>query len=92
MIHPNAIAIGAIRAAYENHIAIPDTLGITGIDNTFLSEFLTPNLTTVDVPKADLCRLAVHMLSDQLENNCNKQIRLDVPFDLKIRESCSAKQ
>lgn len=87
----DTIAAGAIRACFESGIHVPKDIAIAGIDNINISEYLCPALTTIDIPKDDLSRLAMNMLIDQIENNRNKQIRLDVPFDLKIRESCGAK-
>lgn len=84
----DSIAIGVIHAANEHNINIPKDVAIAGIDNLNLSQYLSPPLTTVDVPKAELSRLAINMLLDKISNNREKNIRLDIPGELIIRASC----
>lgn len=84
----DSTAIGVMRAAAEHEIKIPDDIAIAGIDNIQQSQFLVPSLTTVNVPKSELSRLAVNMLLDKIQNKRQKNIRLDIPHDLIIRESC----
>ncbi len=84
----DSCAVGALRAAHENGIAIPKDIAIAGVDNLMLSDFTSPKLTTVDVPKSELVRLAINMLIDRIKNNREKNIRLDIPSELIIRESC----
>ena len=41
------VAIGAIRAIKEMHLNIPEDISIVCFDNYFISESITPRLTTV---------------------------------------------
>ena len=41
------VAIGAIRAIKEMHLNIPEDISIVCFDNSFISESMTPHLTTV---------------------------------------------
>ena len=41
------VAIGAIRAIKEMHLNIPEDISIVCFDNSFISESITPRLTTV---------------------------------------------
>ena len=41
------VAIGAIRAIREMHLSIPEDISIVCFDNSFISESITPMLTTV---------------------------------------------
>lgn len=84
----DSIAIGVMRAAYERNVSIPADIAVAGIDNIEISQFLIPSLTTVNVPKLELCRLSVNMLIDKIENRRDKNVRLDIPSDLIVRESC----
>lgn len=84
----DSIALGVIRAAHEHHILIPNDVAIASIDNILMAEYCVPNLTTIDVSKQELSRLTVNMLVDKIENCREKNVRLDVPFELIIRESC----
>lgn len=56
------IAAGAMKALKESGYKIPEDVGIIGFDNTTLCELLEPPLTTVNVPRQALARVAVERL------------------------------
>lgn len=76
----------------EHGIRVPDDLAIASIDNINVGQFLTPSLTTIDVSKIELARLSINMLMDKIDNRRDKNIRLDIPHELIIRESCGYKK
>ncbi len=82
------IACGVLRAAQEFGIRVPQDIAIASVDNIDISQYLAPSLTTIDVSKNDLARLSINMLIDRMTNLRSKNIRLDVPHELVIRESC----
>lgn len=86
----DAVAIGAIRAANELGIVIPDQLSIIGIDDIEMASFMTPPLTTIKVPKEELGRFAVKTLIDRIEGYHKLPIRIDLPYELIERKSCKA--
>lgn len=55
-------AIGLMSALRERGVAVPNDISVVGIDDIAMSAMLHPSLTTVDVPKADLGRVAVDLL------------------------------
>ena len=61
---------------------------IIAIDNIKASESTTPMLTTIDIPKQQMCHLAIELLSDRLSNGHTDNVRLELPFKLIVRESC----
>ncbi len=82
------IAIGVIRAAKENNVSIPKDIAIVGMDNIKMAQYLTPSLTTINVPKKDLSSLAIKMLIDRIEGKSSSVSIVEMPFDIIIRESC----
>jgi len=50
--------------------------------------YLKPALTTIDVPKRELGRLAVKVLMDRLESRRTYCMKVDIPFNLVVRDSC----
>lgn len=84
----DSAALGAIRAAYENKLVVPNDVAIASIDNIRSSQYSTPSITTINVPKADLSRLAVNTLVGKIQNPDQIPTKLTLPFDLIIRESC----
>lgn len=55
-------AAGAIRAAWDAHLRVPDDIAIAGFDNLLYSSMLTPPLTSVEHHAPQRARLAVDML------------------------------
>ena len=55
-------AIGVMRKAYEENIAIPEDLSVVGFDDIHLAQFVHPPLTTVQMSQAELARLAFSAL------------------------------
>ncbi len=85
-------AIGAMKAILEKGIRIPEDVSIVGFDNIETSTYVNPPLTTVDVPKEELGRMAVRILIDRIENGREYPVRVDIPYELVIRNSCSKKR
>ena len=60
------IAIRSIRAAHLAGLRVPQDISITGFDGIALGEDLTPVLSTVTQPNADIGRCAVELLVQAL--------------------------
>jgi len=61
----DAVAMGVCRGLQTRRIRIPRDISVVGFDNTYFSCFLNPPLTTVDVPRIELSRLAISALMGQ---------------------------
>lgn len=86
----DSVAIGAMKAIHEIGLKIPDDIALIGIDDIEMSAFVRPALTTVHVPKIELGRFAAKVLIDRIEGGHQLPVRVDLPFELKIRESCGS--
>lgn len=62
------MAVGAMGAAFEKGLKIPDDLSIIGYDDLNISRMIYPPLTTVHQPLADMGRLATEKLIALIEN------------------------
>ncbi|GAB1484856.1 substrate-binding domain-containing protein [Treponema sp.] len=63
------IACGCLRALNEAGIRVPEQLSLTGFDDLPLSSVVDPPLTTIQVSKAQIGRMAVRLLTDRLRGN-----------------------
>ena len=61
------IAIGALLVCREQGIAVPQHLSVIGFDDIMVASYVTPALTTVRQPKAELGRIAMRTLLDLLD-------------------------
>jgi DNA-binding LacI/PurR family transcriptional regulator len=81
-------AMGALCAARDANIRIPNDISICGFDNVSLSSYTTPPLTTVDQPKLEQGRQAARFLLDRMEGRFEGERRdLNFPCQLIIRQS-----
>jgi LacI family transcriptional regulator len=55
-------AIGVMRHAHEAGLKVPEDLSVIGFDNIWLSDFLIPPLTTVQMSQTELAEVAFHAL------------------------------
>ena len=79
------MAAGAMLALHRARLEIPNTISVTGFDDTPMSEIVWPPLTTIRQPIKELTERAVHLL---VENISDDSPRFDgLPFELIVRES-----
>lgn len=88
----DAMAIGALRAARERKLRVPEDLAVVGMDDIELAAYTEPPLTTVRVPKEEMGRIAAERLIALIEGAGGEPSIVSVPGELVVRESCGAKQ
>lgn len=69
------VALGVYRGLQAAGLRIPQDISVVGFDNTFLCEFLNPPLTTVNIPREELSRIAVDLLLAAVEDKAPGQER-----------------
>lgn len=83
-------AFGAMDAIKDAGLRIPNDISVVGIDDVRDSGYSTPPLTTFSVPKYDLGRMAVHILSDLINGKNIPPSRTVLLGRLIERQSASA--
>ncbi len=81
------MAIGAMRAAADRGLRVPDDLSLVGADDIPAASYLVPRLTTATKEASLLGREAVHMVLARLKNPALPIQRVHVPARFVIRES-----
>jgi LacI family transcriptional regulator len=81
-------AFGAMDAAREYDLHIPDDISIIGFDDIPQASFVYPKLTTVRQPLEQMGRVAVKLLLEQIENQSHSPQRVALATQLVIRDSC----
>ena len=61
-------AYGVVKAFKEKGIKVPEDISIIGYDNLYTTEFLEPNLTTIDQDNKKIAKEATNLLIDIIEN------------------------
>jgi DNA-binding LacI/PurR family transcriptional regulator len=83
----NTIAIGALLALQERCVAIPDTMALVSFGNTEWSVLVTPALTVITQPTAELGREAGRMLLACVAGKPPVQQHLSLEPELIVRGS-----
>jgi LacI family transcriptional regulator len=81
-------AFGAMDAAREYGLRIPDDISIIGFDDIPQASFVYPKLTTVRQPLEQMGQTAVKMLLQQIEDQSRPPQRIALKTQLIIRDSC----
>lgn len=81
------MAIGALRAAHESGVRVPDELSIVGFDDIELSAYTSPALTTVAQPKERIGALAVDMLLERVGGKRRDARKVVLQPELCVRAS-----
>jgi LacI family transcriptional regulator len=81
------LAIGTIEAARKRGLRVPDDLSVVGFDDVEHATIVTPALTTVRQPLAEMGRMAVTLLMRLLERQRFETLRVELATRLVVRES-----
>ncbi|MFD0711512.1 LacI family DNA-binding transcriptional regulator [Paenibacillus sp. GCM10027626] len=81
------LAIPAMRAVIEQGKRIPEDIAFIAMDNIELSQYTSPPLSSVHVPKHEIGAVAAKTLFDQLQGNYPLTPKVLLPYELMIRQS-----
>lgn len=81
------MSIGVVKALQESGRMIPRDVSVIGFDNIPESRFLSPSLSTVDMPTRRLGQSAAEVLLSALEGKAAGPQKLIIPVELIIRDS-----
>ena len=81
------LAIGAMQAAHTRGLRIPEDLSIVGFDDIEWTQFVTPQLTTVRQPLAEMGRMAVSLLTRLLDNQSIEALHVELSTRFIVRGS-----
>jgi len=85
----DSIAIGAMKAAIDYGLGIPEDISFIGNNNSYLSKYMNPSLTTIRQPKIDLGRTAMKLLVDLIDKKQPLNNHIFLETKLIERESVS---
>lgn len=81
------MAIGALRAAHEAGVTVPDELSIVGFDDVFLTAYVVPPLTTIRLPIHEMGSQAMELILDRIAAPTAPPNHRQLPIELVIRAS-----
>src|SRR5262245_3723098 len=81
------MAAGVLQVAHERGLKVPGDLSVVGFDDADLATILSPGLTTVRQPLAELGRTGVNLLTRILEKQRVEALRVELATRLVVRET-----
>ncbi len=85
------MAVGAIKAAQDMGLRVPEDLAIVGFDDIDMASICEPELTTIAQPKHVIGEQAMELLYQQMMNIPLSKPHIILDGKLIIRESCRKK-
>jgi LacI family transcriptional regulator len=82
----DVLAIGALAECHAAGLAVPRDISVTGFDDLEIAAVVTPALTTVQIPTADLGSRAARHLLARLSGK-PFEMRTELPVELVVRAS-----
>jgi len=83
-------AYGVYQAARKLGLQIPQDLSVVGFDDVELCQWVSPQLTTVHQPLADMARVATRMVVDMARDGTLPSRRVELATTVVVRESTAA--
>ncbi|MCQ6560752.1 LacI family DNA-binding transcriptional regulator [Paenibacillus mendelii] len=80
-------AIGGMLALRQHNIRVPEDVQVLGFDNVEMSSYVSPPLSTIDVPKFNIGRSAVKMAIERIRGERDYPINVTMPTAYVQRES-----
>lgn len=81
------MAVGILRALRERQICVPAAVSVIGTNDSAEAQHVTPALSTLHVPYAEMAARAVALLIDKIENRQASSVQEYVTCHLVIRNS-----
>jgi LacI family transcriptional regulator len=80
------LAVGCLSEAHARRLDVPRSLSIVGIDNLEMAAHVSPSLTTVHIPTAEIGAEAAAIILDRIRGEAGPQTKA-LPVELVIRQS-----
>jgi LacI family transcriptional regulator len=85
----DTLALGAIQAARETGLRVPDDIALVSFDDPYFAPFLEPRLTALRREEHTLGDVAASLLLEAMRNGANRRsVEVRVPVELTLRRSC----
>lgn len=85
--HNDLIAVGALQACADLGLRVPEDIAIIGYDDIRLAGLVTPGLTTLHIPRAEIGTRAMQMLINQITDESIEPEEINLQPQLVVRGS-----
>lgn len=85
----DAQATGVYQALYQRNIRVPDAMSVIGFDDVTYTAQMSPPLTTIHQPLAEIGKMATTMLLRLIAGQDLDSNHVELSTSLVVRESCA---
>ena len=85
--HNDLMALGALAVLNDYGVSCPDDISLVGYNDTPMTAFTHPTLTTISLPGYELGRLAAEMAVTMIEAPETPPAQVTLPPTLVVRQS-----
>jgi len=89
-VENDTMSIGVLKAFRENGIRVPEDISIVSCNDIPSAEYLVPSLTTMRIHTNLMGKMAARLAYERLNMKRNTGIKVMVPNELVIRQSCGS--
>jgi DNA-binding LacI/PurR family transcriptional regulator len=72
----DGVALGVLKAAEDLGLRVPEDLKIVGFDNSGISKYTNPSITTVDIDSEEIGEIVVDLLLKKTRGEATKDIKI----------------
>ncbi len=83
----DSVAFGAMAAIRDAGLRIPEDISIVGFDDIPMASYVTPNLTTIQIPAKEIAEQSCHLLMQLMQGDLSQNRAITLPTQLIIRQS-----
>ena len=84
-------ALGVYEAARQRGLRIPEDLSVVGFDDLPTARWVSPPLTTIRQPLADMGRMGAEMLGSLIDGVALRSKRVELATELIVRQESTAR-
>ena len=92
IIQSSVMSLAAIMALREENVKIPEDVSIVSFCDIPEAHYFAPSLTAIHVSSAEIAKIALKLIQEQVIEHRDTPLKVLVPSTLKMRESTSTKQ
>lgn len=86
-IAADPIAVGCLQALNEHGIAIPNRVSVISVNNISVAKYVSPPLTTFQIDIKEICKNAIELLLEQIQEKRRIVKTLYLGSELVVRKS-----
>lgn len=87
-IQNDTMAIGALKAIKKHGLKVPQDIAIVSCNDVPTAAYLTPSLSSIRIHADLMGQMAVLLMQERLNGSREIGIKIVIPSEIKVRQSC----